>query len=45
MKETGQDAGGMEKEWFTLITEQFLNSELGIYSNLNQNRSFPKHKY
>jgi hypothetical protein len=29
MSSYGQDAGGMEKEWFNLVTEQFLNPEQG----------------
>ncbi|CAI2361032.1 unnamed protein product [Moneuplotes crassus] len=31
MKYSGQDAGGMEKEWFTLLTEQFLDPETGLF--------------
>jgi hypothetical protein len=29
MTSYGQDAGGMEKEWLNLVTEQFLNPEIG----------------
>lgn len=29
MKYSGQDAGGMEKEWFTLLTEEFLDPDTG----------------
>lgn len=25
----GQDAGGMEKEWFTLMAQEFLNPDNG----------------
>ena len=29
MKYSGQDAGGMEKEWFTLLAEEFINPDTG----------------
>jgi len=31
MKYSGQDAGGMEKEWFTLLTEEFIDPDAGLF--------------
>lgn len=46
MKESGQDAGGMEKEWFTLICESFINSDIGKNEFRNPIfRTVPINKY
>ena len=31
MSSIGQDAGGMEKEWFSLICAEFLNEDTGLF--------------
>jgi len=35
MKSSGQDAGGMEKEWFTLISQEFLNPDNELFRATN----------
>lgn len=31
MRESGQDAGGMEKEWFNLISEAIIHPDVGRF--------------
>lgn len=46
MKASGQDAGGMEKEWFTLMCESFLNPDIGTENIFNRMyRSVSINKY